>query len=61
MISSTSNHDSGIVTRSRRTPLTGVGPPTRSFLYVDDMVRGAPGRRADDVDNPLNLGSDEEV
>ena len=40
----------------------GSGRQTRSFLFVDDLVRGVlmAGARTD-VDGPLNLGSDEEV
>jgi GDP-L-fucose synthase len=56
----------GIVTRlfDGERPLTvwGSGTQTRSFLFVDDLVRGVlmAGARVD-VDGPLNLGSDEEI
>ena len=56
----------GIVTRlfEGERPLTvwGTGRQTRSFLYVEDMVRGVliAGARLD-VTGPLNLGSDEEI
>jgi nucleoside-diphosphate-sugar epimerase len=56
----------GIVTRlfGGERPLTvwGSGRQTRSFLFVDDMVRGVlmAGARPD-VNGPLNLGSDEEI
>jgi GDP-L-fucose synthase len=56
----------GIVTRlfDGERPLTvwGSGRQTRSFLFVDDLVRGVlmAGARAD-VDGPINLGSDEEI
>ena len=56
----------GIVTRlfDGERPLTvwGSGRQTRSFLFVEDMVRGVllAGARPD-VRGPLNLGSDEEV
>jgi nucleoside-diphosphate-sugar epimerase len=56
----------GIVTRlfDGESPLTvwGSGRQTRSFLFVDDLVRGVlmAGARPD-VEGPLNLGSDEEI
>jgi nucleoside-diphosphate-sugar epimerase len=56
----------GIVTRlfNGERPLTvwGSGRQTRSFLFVDDMVRGVllAGLHSD-VTGPLNLGSDEEI
>ena len=56
----------GIVTRlfNGERPLTvwGSGRQTRSFLFVEDMVRGVlmAGARPD-VTGPLNLGSDEET
>ena len=56
----------GIVTRlfggERPLSVWGSGQQTRSFLYVEDMVRGVlmAGARTD-VEGPLNLGSDEEV
>ncbi|MGH9387575.1 MAG: NAD-dependent epimerase/dehydratase family protein [Vicinamibacterales bacterium] len=56
----------GIVTRlfDGERPLTvwGSGKQTRSFLYVDDLVRGVllAGARTD-VTGPLNLGSNEEI
>jgi GDP-L-fucose synthase len=56
----------GIVTRlfDGEHPLTvwGSGNQTRSFLFVDDVVRGIllAGMRTD-VQGPINLGSDEEV
>lgn len=56
----------GIVTRlfNGERPLTvwGSGKQTRSFLYVEDMVRGVllAGLRSD-VTGPLNLGSDEQI
>jgi GDP-L-fucose synthase len=62
-----SNHViSGIVSRlyggERPLRVWGSGRQTRSFLFVDDLVRGVlmAGARAD-VHGPLNLGSDEEV
>jgi nucleoside-diphosphate-sugar epimerase len=62
-----SNHViSGIVTRlfggERPLKAWGTGRQTRSFLFVDDMVRGVlmAGARPD-VKGPLNLGSDEEI
>lgn len=56
----------GIITRlfDGERPLTvwGTGQQTRSFLFVEDMVRGVlmAGARPD-VRGPLNLGSDEEI
>jgi GDP-L-fucose synthase len=56
----------GIVTRlfEGERPLTvwGSGRQTRSFLFVDDLVRGVllAGARPE-VRGPLNLGSDEEI
>jgi nucleoside-diphosphate-sugar epimerase len=56
----------GIVTRlfNGEKPLVvwGTGRQTRSFLFVEDMVRGVlvAGARHD-VTGPLNLGSDEEI
>lgn len=56
----------GIVTRlfNGERPLTvwGSGRQTRSFLFVEDMVRGVlmAGARPD-VTGPLNLGSDQEI
>ena len=56
----------GIVTRlfdgERPLKVWGSGRQTRSFLFVDDLVRGVllAGARAE-VRGPLNLGSDEEI
>jgi GDP-L-fucose synthase len=56
----------GIVTRlfqgERPLRIWGTGRQTRSFLFVEDMVRGVllAGSRPD-VQGPLNLGSAEEV
>ena len=56
----------GIVTRlfdgERPLMVWGSGRQTRSFLFVDDLVRGVlmAGARPD-VQGPLNLGSDEEI
>ena len=56
----------GIVTRlfdgERPLKVWGSGRQTRSFLFVDDLVRGVllAGARPD-VNGPLNLGSDEEI
>ncbi len=56
----------GIVTRlfEGERPLTvwGSGRQTRSFLFVEDLVRGVllAGARAE-MRGPLNLGSDEEI
>lgn len=56
----------GIITRlyggERPLAIWGSGRQTRSFLFVEDMVRGVlmAGARSD-VTGPLNLGSDEEI
>ena len=56
----------GIITRlfggERPLAVWGSGTQTRSFLFVEDMVRGVlmAGARPD-VSGPLNLGSDEEI
>lgn len=56
----------GIITRlfngERPLAVWGSGKQTRSFLYVEDMIRGVlmAGARPD-VSGPLNLGSDEEI
>jgi GDP-L-fucose synthase len=56
----------GIITRlfggERPLAVWGSGRQTRSFLFVEDMVRGVmmAGARPD-VAGPLNLGSDEEI
>ena len=39
----------------------GDGEQTRSFMYIDDCVRGSQMILAGDVDQPLNLGSAELV
>ena len=53
-----------IVQALSRTPLTiyGSGEQTRSFCYVDDLVRGllALGERPQTPDGPINLGNPDE-
>jgi GDP-D-mannose 3', 5'-epimerase len=39
----------------------GDGEQTRSFMYIDDCVRGSKAILASDILEPLNLGSDELV
>jgi nucleoside-diphosphate-sugar epimerase len=39
----------------------GTGRQTRSFMYIDDCVEGTQLILASDVEEPLNLGSDESV
>jgi GDP-D-mannose 3', 5'-epimerase len=39
----------------------GSGDQTRSFMYIDDCLKGTQMILASDVDEPLNLGSDESV
>jgi UDP-glucuronate decarboxylase len=55
---------SNFVTRALRgDPLEvyGDGSQTRSFCYVDDMVRGLVDLMESDVSHPVNLGSDDEI
>ena len=39
----------------------GTGHQTRSFMYIDDCLKGTQMILASDIDEPLNLGSDESV
>ncbi len=39
----------------------GAGTQTRSFMYIDDCLKGTQLIMASDVEEPLNLGSDESV
>jgi GDP-D-mannose 3', 5'-epimerase len=39
----------------------GSGNQTRSFMYIDDCLKGTQLIAASDVEEPLNLGSDESV
>jgi GDP-D-mannose 3',5'-epimerase len=39
----------------------GDGDQTRSFMYIDDCVRGTQAIMASDIREPINLGSDELV
>jgi GDP-D-mannose 3',5'-epimerase len=39
----------------------GDGEQTRSFMYIDDCVEGTLKIMASDIDEPINLGSDEMV
>jgi nucleoside-diphosphate-sugar epimerase len=39
----------------------GTGNQTRSFMYIDDCLKGTQMIMASDVEEPLNLGSDESV
>ena len=39
----------------------GSGDQTRSFMYIDDCLKGTQMMLASDIDEPLNLGSDESV
>ena len=39
----------------------GSGNQTRSFMYIDDCLKGTQLIMASDIDEPLNLGSDESV
>ena len=37
----------------------GSGKQTRSFMYIDDCLKGTQMILASDIEEPLNLGSDE--
>ena len=39
----------------------GDGKQTRSFMYIDDCLEGHPKIMHSDIDEPINLGSDELV
>ena len=39
----------------------GSGEQTRSFMYIDDCLKGTQMILASDINEPLNLGSDESV
>ena len=39
----------------------GSGNQTRSFMYIDDCLKGTQMIMASDIEEPLNLGSDESV
>ena len=39
----------------------GSGEQTRSFMYIDDCLKGTQMILASDIEEPLNLGSDESV
>ena len=39
----------------------GDGEQTRSFMYIDDCLHGTQLLTASDVDEPLNIGSDQLV
>jgi GDP-D-mannose 3', 5'-epimerase len=39
----------------------GSGDQTRSFMYIDDCLKGTQMILASDIEEPLNLGSDESV
>src|SRR5438045_7531106 len=39
----------------------GDGEQTRSFMYIDDCLKGTSMLMASDIDQPLNLGSSELV
>ena len=39
----------------------GTGNQTRSFMYIDDCLKGTQMIMASDIEEPLNLGSDESV
>jgi GDP-D-mannose 3', 5'-epimerase len=39
----------------------GTGNQTRSFMYIDDCLKGTQMLAASDVEEPLNIGSDESV
>jgi nucleoside-diphosphate-sugar epimerase len=39
----------------------GTGNQTRSFMYIDDCLKGTQLIMASDIEDPINLGSDESV
>jgi nucleoside-diphosphate-sugar epimerase len=39
----------------------GSGEQTRSFMYIDDCLKGTQMILASDIEEPINLGSDESV
>jgi GDP-D-mannose 3',5'-epimerase len=39
----------------------GTGNQTRSFMYIDDCLKGTQSIMASDIEEPINLGSDESV
>jgi nucleoside-diphosphate-sugar epimerase len=39
----------------------GAGTQTRSFMYIDDCLKGTQLIMTSDIDEPLNLGSDESI
>jgi len=39
----------------------GTGQQTRSFMYIDDCIRGTQAIMASDIEEPINLGSSELV
>jgi nucleoside-diphosphate-sugar epimerase len=46
---------------SREIEVWGDGEQTRSFMYIDDCLHGVALLMASDVQEPLNIGSDEMV
>jgi GDP-D-mannose 3', 5'-epimerase len=49
------------VTGRREIEIWGDGEQTRSFTYIEDCIKGTRLLTASDVDEPLNVGSDELV
>ncbi len=50
-----------LLTDSRTIEIWGNGQQTRSFMYIDDCVRGTLAISESDILDPINLGSDELV
>jgi nucleoside-diphosphate-sugar epimerase len=50
-----------VMKNEREIEIWGDGEQTRSFTYIDDCVYGTLALMASEVDDPLNLGSDEIV
>src|SRR5207249_8373702 len=49
------------LTGAKEIEVWGDGEQTRSFTYIDDCLYGTLALMASDVDDPLNIGSDELV
>lgn len=49
------------LTGSSEIMIWGTGEQTRSFMYIDDCIRGTQAILASDIEDPINLGSSELV
>jgi len=50
-----------VISGDHRIEIWGDGEQTRSFTYIDDCVEGTLRLTASDIDEPLNIGSDQLV